>query len=296
MIGTAAAILGASAIGAAGSLAAGSKQAKAAEKASDAQVKATQLGIDFQKQVAQQARIDAYPWALQGAQALYAYMDQLGIPRPSTPILPDLNSGPLAQGAATAQQQNQPQPTGPEVPQYIDKVVRRGGKEGEEITEKVLNPAYVPPSAVQPAAPPAPDIPSPQNMPMTAALGFRETPGYQFQVQEGEKGVLNNLAALGMKNSGAALKALTRFRQGIADQTYDNYLNRLASAAGMGQTQTNTTNALQQNAANSISSMYQDQGNARASGYIGAGNAWANAIGGVSNNLSGALGALSYLQ
>lgn len=68
---------------------------------------------------------------------------------------------------------------------------------------------------------------------------FQTTPGYEFQVEEGEKGVVNNLSALGMKNSGAALKALTSFRQGLADQTYTEYLDRLkgVSDTGLGASQ-----------------------------------------------------------
>ncbi len=64
---------------------------------------------------------------------------------------------------------------------------------------------------------------------------FRTTPGYEFQVQEGEKGAVNNLRALGMGGSGAALKALTAFRTGLADQTYSKYLADLKGVADSGQ-------------------------------------------------------------
>lgn len=152
---------------------------------------------------------------------------------------------------------------------------------------------------------------------------FQRTPGYDFMVDEGEKGVINNLAALGMKNSGAALKALTRFRSGLANQTYDNYLNRMQATAGMGQSQVNTTNALGQNVAGSVQQglgsigsagmagaanigrTYQDAGQARAtgylnagqaqaSGYMGAANAWQNAISSGVGNVSNALGFLAF--
>jgi hypothetical protein len=115
---------------------------------------------------------------------------------------------------------------------------------------------------------------------------FAKTPGYDFAVSEGEKGVTNNLAALGMKNSGAALKALTRFRTGIANQNYDNYLGRLSGQAGVGQNQVNTTNANALNSASTIGGLMQDAGAARASGYAGSANAWSGAL----SNLAGTAG------
>lgn len=132
---------------------------------------------------------------------------------------------------------------------------------------------------------------------------FKTSPGYDFQVKEGEKGVMNNLAALGMKNSGAALKELTRFRQGLADTTHNNYLNRLQGIAGMGQGQVNSLNSLGQGVAGDvqrgmqgIGQTYQEAGQARASGYMGAANAWQNGISNGVGNVSNALGMLAYRQ
>lgn len=127
-----------------------------------------------------------------------------------------------------------------------------------------------------------------------AGTQFQETPGYQFNVQEGEKGVLNNLAALGMRKSGTALKALTRFREGLADQYYGNYLNRLGQASGMGQQQATATGGLTVNAGANMANTIQDAGAARASGYVGSANAWTNALTGVANNATNALGYMAY--
>lgn len=129
---------------------------------------------------------------------------------------------------------------------------------------------------------------------------FKTTPGYQFQVSEGEKGVVNNLSALGMKNSGSALKALTRFRTGLADQTFDTYLNRLQGLAGAGQTAVSnlgslgqqTTNAVQ-NGLSGMGQTMQDAGAARASGYVGSANAWGGALTGGINTVTNALGRYS---
>lgn len=124
----------------------------------------------------------------------------------------------------------------------------------------------------------------------TFQSAFRETPGYQFQVQQGEQGVMNNLAALGMRGSGAGMKALTRFRQGLADQTYGNYLSRIGSAAGMGQAASSEANNMGQTYANNAGTLLGDSAAARTSGYVGGANAWSNALGSLSNTAGFALG------
>lgn len=102
---------------------------------------------------------------------------------------------------------------------------------------------------------------------------FTETPAYQFQVEQGERGVLNNLSALGMRDSGAALKSLERFRQGLASQEYGNYLSRLGGVAGMGQGQSGALGELGSQYSQGIANSIAGAGTARASGYVGAGNA-----------------------
>lgn len=114
---------------------------------------------------------------------------------------------------------------------------------------------------------------------------FAKTPGYDFQVQEAEKGAMNHLAGLGMKNSGAALQALTKLRSGLANQEYGNYLSRLSGTAGVGQNAMQNTNALAQNSALSQGQMMQDAGASRASGYVGSANAWTGALNNVGNTL-----------
>jgi hypothetical protein len=314
-IGTGAAILGAAAIGGGASLLSGKMGSDAAGNAADAQTQAALAGVKVQRDAAVQSRIDAYPWALAGAQALYAYMGELGVPMPQTPILPDLNAGPFAAGAASGggKSQDPRASRASEVQNLYGKYLGRRATEAElspwltagklgdlkkTVKKSTEGQAFkdahgVPLGPYQdPSAPGT--FQSPAQMPMTPKLGFRETPGYQFAVSEGEKGVVNNLGALGMRNSGAALKALTRFRQGIADQEYGTYMNRLSGAAGMGQTQTTNTNAMMGQAAQGISQGYGDAGAARGSGYVGSANAWGGALGNVANTAGNALGWMAY--
>ena len=114
---------------------------------------------------------------------------------------------------------------------------------------------------------------------------FTKTPGYDFQVQEAEKGALNHLGALGMKNSGAALQALTKLRSGLASQEHGNYLARISGLAGVGQNQVNQNNSASMNSALSQGQLMQDAGAARASGYVGGANAWTGALDNFGNTL-----------
>jgi hypothetical protein len=320
-MGVETAILGAAGIGAGASLLSGKQGADAAKAAGSAQERAALAGVQVQRDTAVQSRIDAYPWALAGAQALYAYMGELGVPMPQTPILPDLNSGPFAANTASTAGKAAKNALDPRATRASDIQNIYGQYLGRRPTEAEAAPwltagklktlqKTVKKSAEGQAFKSANGVPlgpyqdpnapgtfqSPANMAMTPKLGFRETPGYQFAVQEGERGVVNNLGALGMRNSGAALKALTRFRQGMADQEYGTYMNRLSGAAGMGQTQTANTNAMMGQAAQGISQGMGDAGAARGSGYVGASNAWSGALGGVANTAGNALGWMSYMN
>ncbi len=119
---------------------------------------------------------------------------------------------------------------------------------------------------------------------------FAETPNYAFDVQQGTKGVVNNLAALGMKNSGAALKALTRYTTGAANDTYQQYLDRLSGVSTGGQTTEGNQSALAVNSANGQAQNINNAGAATASGYIGSANALGAGISGAANNYTTALG------
>ena len=64
---------------------------------------------------------------------------------------------------------------------------------------------------------------------------FKASPGYQFALQQGLQSVSNQGAAQGLAGSGGQLKALDQYSQGLANQEYGNYQNRLSGLASMGQ-------------------------------------------------------------
>lgn len=92
---------------------------------------------------------------------------------------------------------------------------------------------------------------------------FEADPGYQFRRQEGEEALRRQLAAQGQTLSPQVMEALMAQNQGMASQEYNeafnryqaeqgNLFNRLASIAGMGQTQAARNTAAGQNMANRV--------------------------------------------
>jgi hypothetical protein len=120
--------------------------------------------------------------------------------------------------------------------------------------------------------------------------GFDTTPGYEFRVAQGRQAIERSAAARGGLNSGATMKALQGYGQGMAADEYGTFMNRLAAGAGRGQTATNSLAGFGQNFANTGSNTLIGQGNARASGYIGQGNIITNGFNNLSRQAGQAMG------
>jgi hypothetical protein len=106
---------------------------------------------------------------------------------------------------------------------------------------------------------------------------LEQTPGYQFALQQGLKGVQNSAAAKGLGYSGAQIKGAEQFGTGLASQTYQQqYQNALQNF--------NTNYQVGQNAANRLSGLVSLGQNAAA----GVGNAGIQVAGNVGNALIGA--------
>lgn len=108
---------------------------------------------------------------------------------------------------------------------------------------------------------------------------WRETPGYQFGLQEGTKAIESSAAARGGLNSGATLKALQRYGINYADQQgFAPYMNRLAGLFGGAQVAaSNIGNAGNQFAAGTANAM-QNAANTRAQSTYDSANAWQQGI------------------
>ncbi|NIJ86996.1 hypothetical protein FHY35_004046 [Xanthomonas arboricola] len=64
---------------------------------------------------------------------------------------------------------------------------------------------------------------------------FQEAPDYQFTLQQGVQSGDRSAAARGSLYSGGHQADLMQYGQGLASQQYNNYYNKLAGLAGMGQ-------------------------------------------------------------
>lgn len=124
---------------------------------------------------------------------------------------------------------------------------------------------------------------------------FQADPGYQFRMDEGQKALERSAAANGNLNSGATLKALSRYGQDYASNEYNNAYNRwnndhattwnrLSSLAGMGQTQSAQLGNWGQQTGALMGNNTIGAGNAIAAGKIGAANSWNGALTNIGNN------------
>lgn len=138
---------------------------------------------------------------------------------------------------------------------------------------------------------------------------FQEDPGYQYALDQGQRGIQNSAAAGGGLLSGATLKALTRFNQNTANNQYQNsydrynqnqqnQLNTLYNVSNAGQNAAGqignySMNARNQQANNLMTlgtgqaSLLTQAGNTSASGVMGANNAMQQGIRGAVNQFGG---------
>lgn len=112
---------------------------------------------------------------------------------------------------------------------------------------------------------------------------FYKSPDYQFRLSEGLKGLEARAAtgAFGGLDSGALRKAEIGYAGNLASGDFNNYTNRLAALAGVGQT--TATNEANQGAtyASNVGNIAVNQGNNRASSYLANGQTYGNAVGGL---------------
>lgn len=96
--------------------------------------------------------------------------------------------------------------------------------------------------------------------PQSAFDTFRNSMGYQFQVDEASKAVNDSWAGRGQFQSGAALKNLADRRQGIAQGTMGQWLGGLGNQQSLGFGAASAQAGVSQNVGNSLANIYQNQG------------------------------------
>lgn len=63
---------------------------------------------------------------------------------------------------------------------------------------------------------------------------FRDSTGYDFQMKQGQDAIASSAAARGTLNSGATLKALMKYGQGLGGNAFQQYLSNLGGLAQSG--------------------------------------------------------------
>ncbi len=107
---------------------------------------------------------------------------------------------------------------------------------------------------------------------------YLKDPSYQFQLDEGLRGLTQRAAAGGTLQSGNTLRDIVKFSGGLASTGYQQRVSNLQDLSTMGQNAAVQTGTFGQNTANQISGGYQGIGNAQAATGIGSGNAFSGGL------------------
>ena len=289
------------AISAAGSIAGGLLGGSSANKAAKKQAEATSDAILLQQQQQAQSRADLAPWRNTGSAAINQLGlllgltggGQTGTTRTLVPVT-QANfdaAGYLAANPDVAASRWASDP--------LEHFTKWGSSEGRSIYVDEPNPVV---AGNEPEG--YGDL-----LKKFTLADFWDDPvtqaSYQQGLDQGTKALENMAGARGNRNSGAQLKALTRFSTDytgnqaagsqarfVGDQT--NLYNRLAGVAGTGQTAANTGVGVGQNTANTIAGLTTAQGNARGAAAIARGNAYGGALQSAGNTIGNMINANQY--
>ena len=111
--------------------------------------------------------------------------------------------------------------------------------------------------------------------------GYTASPGYQWQLEQGQSAIDGSAASRGSLFSGATLAAQQRLGQGLAEQDRSTHMNRLLGLAGMGQSSVAQQATAAQNLGTGVTNALGSIGNAQAAGAIGTGNALSGMMNGL---------------
>lgn len=265
-------------LGIGASLLGGLFSSRSAKKAAAAQERAAQMQVDYSRETRDLIRGDMAPYRSAGENALSAYLYNLG-----------MGPAPTIGGTAPAITTIPGATSGGGAPSFQDWAsTNRGGIMNED-TRRAYNSAY-PGGATGTTSPErysvggqvfdtreqAEAFASANPTGGTTYGGFQQSPGYQFAFDQGTAAVNALAGARGGLDSGATRQALTEFGQGIANQEFGNYMNRLFGTAGMGQAAAGMSGDAALQTAGMVNNAYANMGNAQSAGHTAQGNIWSN--------------------
>lgn len=119
---------------------------------------------------------------------------------------------------------------------------------------------------------------------------WRDNTGYQFRFNEGVRALDAGASASGVRNSGAAQKALTKYGQNIGSQEFYNYLGALTGQQQVGTGAANALSGVNSTYANNASQIAQQQGQNLANSAVAKANNSNNLMSGVASSFGNAVG------
>lgn len=260
-------------VGAAGTIAASNAQSKAAKSAANASQAATDASIAEQRRQFDIAQQNQQPWLNVGTGALGQLASLYGL---STGVSPQVGTG---QGSFNEQGYLLANPDvaasiaqggfGGSALNHYNQYGRNENRQGGYATTGQVGAATPTPSGMD---------------------AFFTSPDYQFRQNEQTRALTARNAMLGIQDSGAAQKSALQYSGNLASGEFNNYANRLASLAGVGQSAANQSAQLGQNFANNFGNLQTQNAQNLGSSYMQQGQNTANIWGNLANIGSGALG------
>lgn len=221
-------------VGAAGTIASSNAQSKAAKNAANASQQATDATIAEQRRQFDIAQRNQQPWLTTGTSALNQLASLYGLQSQADPSVGTgqgfNESAYLAANPDVAASIQQGGFGGSALSHYNEYGRNEGRQGGVAATGQVGSAAPVP----------------------SGMDAFFKSPDYQFRMDEQGRALTARNAALGIQDSGAAQKAALQYSGNLASGEFNNYANRLASLAGVGQSAANQSAAQGANFANNM--------------------------------------------
>lgn len=244
----AAAVVGSAVVGSVASSAAGKKQAKAAESASQAQTASAQAGIDEQARQFDQVRslLNPYVQAGTGNFDSQAYLN----------ANPDI--------AADPYYSQNPQ-------EHFQTIGRFEGRNGANTGSLFAQQSLLGLNG--------------NDSQQRAIDGIKGSAGFQSLLSQGENSIRQNASATGGLRGGNIQGALAQFSPALLAQTIQQQYSNLGGLTSMSQNAAAGVGNAGMQTGNNISNLYQQQGAAQAGAAIAGGRADAQAIGGISQGL-----------
>lgn len=248
--------------------------AKGQKRAAEASSQASAASLAEQRRQYDLSRQDMQPWLTAGTGALGQLSQLYGLGGGSAPAGQAQQPQSFAMGGGNSAMQMMGSSRFP---------LQIGGQQVVD-----AGPGYVPvrPGTGGQVAQPQPMPGQTTNQPSQPAGqfdNFWQSPDYQFRLNESLRGLTARNAALGIQDSGAAQRSALGLAGNLASSEYNNYANRLAALAGVGQTAAQNNANLGSNYAGAVTNINQNNAAALGSSYINRGNIWGNLV----NNLNG---------